>query len=93
MILYYLNIVVLFGVFGMSILLFFTLFEKDSIAYELKKWARLVLKASVIMMCIGQLHSIDGDSVKEITYHDFIKDLGLFGFLFFTHYYIIKTKS
>ena len=83
----------LFGVFVMSILLFFTLFERDSIAYRLNKPMRLILKASIIMMCIGQLHSIIGDSVKEITYHDFIKDVGLFGFLFFTHYYIITETQ
>ena len=44
------------------------------------------------MLSIGQLHAIDGDSIKSIMYHDLIKDIGLLGFLFFTNYFLKTHK-
>ncbi len=90
---YYINIAVLFGSFIMSILLFLALFESDSVAYTLPKIYRLTLKAFLIMLCIGQLHAIEGDTYNEIGLHDLIKDIGQFGLILFVHLFIIKRRN
>lgn len=90
---YWLNVVVLFGSFLMSVLLFLSLFEYDSIVYTLSKTTRVILKAFLIMLCIGQLHAIESDNYNEIDLHDLLRDLGQFGLIFFVHYYIIKRRK
>ena len=90
---YWLNVVVLFGAFIMSILLFLELFAVDSLAYTLGTVPRGILKFVLIMLCVGQLHAIDGDGMAEIRLHDFLRDFGQFGLLFFTHLYIIRRRQ
>jgi len=90
---YFFNVVVLFGSFIMSILLFLALFESDSVAYTLPKIPRLILKAFLIMLCIGQLHAIEGDTYNEIGLHDLFKDLGQFGLIFFVHLFIYRRHK
>jgi len=82
---YYLNEFVLFGVFIVSMLLFLKLFENDSIAYVMNSTPRYVLKISLIMICISQLHTMVSDHVGDIHYHDLLKDIGLFAFLGFIY--------
>lgn len=90
---YWFNLIVLFGTFIMSLSLFFVLFQSNSIAYKLpaaKKWA---LKAFVIMLCLGQLHAMEGDKMDEINIHDLMRDMGMFGFLGFVHFHLLNWKK
>lgn len=89
---YWFNILVLFGTFLMAGRLFLLLFEVDSIAYTLSVKTRLILKAFIIMLCIGQLHAMEGDKMYEINLHDLMRDIGMFGFLLFVNLYIVRTR-
>ncbi len=93
MLIYYFNIVVLFGSFVMAVLLFFALFADDSLAYTLPVWAQYVLKAVIISLCIGQLHAMEGDKMNEISLHDLMRDIGQFGLIFFTHLYLNRRRK
>ena len=90
---YWFNIVVLLGTFIMSLALFFLLFQSDSIVYTLATYQRWALKAFVIMLCIGQLHAMEGDKMYEINIHDLMRDLGMFGFIGFVHFHLLKRKK
>ena len=90
---YWLNVVVLFGAFIMSILLFLELFAVDSLAYTLGTVPRNILKLVLIMLCVGQLHAIDGDAMEKIKLHHFLRDFGQFGLLFFTHLYLMRRRQ
>lgn len=90
---YWFNIIVLFGSFIMSVMLFLSLFESESVAYTLPKVGRSILKGFLIMLCIGQLHAIDADTIQETNLHDLFRDLGQFGLIFFVHYYLIIKRS
>ncbi len=89
---YWFNIVVLFGSFVMSVLLFFELFANDSLAYTLQAVPRAILKGFIILLCIGQLHAMEGDKMNEINLHDVLRDVGQFGLIFFTHLYIKRRR-
>ena len=93
MIIYYFNIVVLFGSFVMAVLLFLALFAQDSLAYTLPLWAQYLLKAFIISLCIGQLHAMEGDKMEEINVHDLMRDIGQFGLIFFTNLYLKRRRS
>lgn len=91
---YWFNIVVLFGTFLMAGILFLLLFEVDSIVYtSLSQPSRLILKAFLIMLCIGQLHAMEGDKMYEVNLHDLMRDIGMFGVLLFTNIYIKHVRS
>lgn len=92
MVIYYFNIVVLFGSFIMSVLLFFALFAEDSLAYTLPIYGQYILKTFILMLCIGQLHAMEGDQINEINLHDLLRDVGQFGLIFFTHLYLIRRR-
>jgi hypothetical protein len=92
MIVYYLNIVILFANFFASLALIFRLFAKDSVVYVLNTWQRSTLKAVLIMFCICHLHSIDGDNFHEIQLHDLLKDVGMLGLVIFVHVYMHRRK-
>lgn len=90
---YWFNLVVLFGTFVMALALFLLLFQTDSVAYSLPDIQRWILKAFIIMLCIGQLHAMEGDKMYEINVHDLMRDLGSFGLITFVHLYLLKRKS
>ena len=90
---YWFNVVVLFGSFIMALLLFLSLFESDSVVYTLSKTTRIILKGVLIMLCVGQLHAIESDNYNEIGLNDLFRDIGQFGLIFFVHYYIIKRRK
>lgn len=91
---YWFNIIVLFGTFLVSLRLFLLLFEVDSIVYEvLNPPSRMIIKTFLIMLTIGQLHAMEGDQMYEIHLHDLMRDIGMFGLLLFVNIYIIHTRA
>jgi uncharacterized membrane protein len=90
---YWFNIVALLGAFVMSVMLFFELFALDSLAYTLQTVPRSILKLFIVMLCVGQLHALEGDNIKEIDLHDLLRDIGQFGLIFFTHLYIRRRRQ
>lgn len=93
MIIYWFNIVVLLGTFLMAFVLFMTLFQVDSVAYTLTPFNRLLLKAFIIMLCVGQLHAMEGDKMNEVNLHDLMRDLGVFGLVTYVHVYLVLRKG
>ena len=90
---YWLNIFVLFGSFITAIFLFFQLFALDSLAYKLGTFTRGVFKIVLIIVCVGQLHAIEGDAIEEIHLHTFLRDFGQFGFLVFANLYLFFNRG